>query len=360
MISDSITIFDANSKCCKSYYLNNGVLEKTDYDQIYKCVFTPVRITSIDDLHKLISKLATKNKMGIVNATPIKRTSERVRRLINPCNKTGDAPTLKGFEHHWVCIDYDKDEIPTDVSVEDAPEWVINNLMPVWLRESSYVYQFSNSALLCGNGVGKIHFWFMFEKPMNKDTLDTLFNGYPVDFAAFRANQVLYTANPIIDLELDDPLENKRIGLIRKDQDVVSLPTFTVPKKKAFKASTSRSSTTSAEDEKLLKFCGMESVNIMVELGKSYHYDDLIKVGSSLLRCGLDIHDVMMVCDKLQSPASKTPIASVRAAITSPNGKKTGVPWLLEQCSISMCDLKQRVVKKYYKRPTAVMPSPNQ
>ncbi|ENV3663722.1 hypothetical protein ACFJ6A_000738 [Vibrio vulnificus] len=360
MISDSITIFDANCKCCKSYYLNSGVLEKTDYDQIYKCVFTPVRITSIDDLHKLISKLATKNKMGIVNATPIKRTSERVRRLINLCNKTGDSPTLKGFDHHWVCVDYDKDEIPTDVSVKDAPEWVINNLMPEWLRESSYVYQFSNSALLCGNGAGKLHFWFMFEKPMNKETLDILFNGYPVDFAAFRSNQVLYTANPIIDLELDDPLENKRIGLIRKGQDVVTPPTVKVPKKKAFKVSTGQSSTTSAEDEKMLKFCGMESVNIMVELGKSYHYDDLIKVGSSLLRCGLDIHDVMMVCTKLQSPASKTPIASVRTAITSPNGKKTGVPWLLEQCSISMRDLKKRVVKKYYKRPTAVMPSLNQ
>ncbi|MFG0903424.1 hypothetical protein [Photobacterium damselae] len=334
-----ITVLESENLCCKSHWLRAGEIETSSYDSIFKCKYSIHDVNNIRQVYNLIDSLSRCVRKAIVNAFPIKdEPNVWKRRLIN--DKDGAAATLLPYDHEWICLDYDQDEVPEDVKADDVPEYIINNFLPEFLRQASYVYQFSNSAGIGKNGLGKVHLWFVMDKVASYDQLKAAFDGYPIDEAAFRANQVLYTANPIIDLELDDPI-SKRVGFIEKENDTFTLPNIKIKKKAEYKP---RTYTQSKCEDELLKLCAQRAVNLIDNSGKTYHYPDLIKLGSSLLRCGLDMHDVMYVCKALKDVKSNSPLESIEKAITQA-GKKTGIPWLESQCGVTFTQIKRELLQ---------------
>ena len=128
-------------------------------------------------------------------------------------------------EHHWLLIDVDKYQ-PLEVDPVTEPvesiEQYIHEHLPQEFHETSYHWQLSNSAGHPTKQGLRAHLWFWSETPHTSATLRAWADGLTVDRSLFDEIQIHYTAAPVFDEGVADPVP-LRAGTVRKASDVVQL-----------------------------------------------------------------------------------------------------------------------------------------
>lgn len=117
--------------------------------------------------------------------------------------------------HHWVLIDVDRFEPLTADPVLDpelAIEEYIHSRLPGVFHGASFHWQLSSSAGKEGaEGALKAHVWFWLSSPVTSGQLKAwaVSTGAEVDKALFQTNQVHYTAAPIFERGVKDPVPRR-------------------------------------------------------------------------------------------------------------------------------------------------------
>jgi hypothetical protein len=128
-------------------------------------------------------------------------------------------------EHHWLLIDVDKyqplEVDPVSEPVESIEQYISEHLPPEF-HQASYHWQLSNSAGHPSKQGLRAHLWFWSETPHTSATLRAWGKGYHVDQSLFDEIQIHYTAAPVFDEGVTDPVP-ARHGTVRKTSDSVAL-----------------------------------------------------------------------------------------------------------------------------------------
>ena len=159
-------------------------------------------------------------------------TVEEYARVTDPDHKDGYLRRIKDLvddaPHHWVLIDVDKyrpllaDPI---ADPEEAIQEYIQDALPEPFRNASFHWQVSNSAgAPAYQGVLKVHLWFWLAEAATGAQLDhwAAATGVEVDRALFRVVQAHYTANPVFESGVADPVP-RRSGFFAGARDTVPL-----------------------------------------------------------------------------------------------------------------------------------------
>jgi hypothetical protein len=143
------------------------------------------------------------------------------------------APSLQANEqgHAWLMIDVDKFTLPQGADPIAAPEAAIEvavRNMPPYLHDATYVWRLSASAGIKGRDVLSAHLWLLMDGPVPDDTLKTWAEGVNaatgvklLDPRVYVTTQPLYTAKPLFEAEMSDPVP-RRMGIVKKSCDRVS------------------------------------------------------------------------------------------------------------------------------------------
>jgi hypothetical protein len=128
----------------------------------------------------------------------------------------------------WCMIDMDKVPAPPDLHPDDRINYLVG-LLPEYLRDTSYHYQWSSSAGTKGWDLLSIHMWFCLSEPRTDAQMERWASmTHAVDPAVMRTVQVHYTSRPRF-IGRDDPMGSERSGLIRKTSDTALLPIMPEP-----------------------------------------------------------------------------------------------------------------------------------
>ena len=229
--SNFVTILESNQNQHKTWFLN----ENNEYEYVEKTFakyynFKELAIKNIYEMHDLIKELSYKRNSCIIrgkmsdHAYNLKIKGYKVKRTINEENYT-----VKDYPKSWIMLDVDNFIVPegcdlrSDKNRIKVVESFISTLHESF-HDSSYVCQFSNGMFLNGNKL-KAHIFFMLDKPYLCETLKPWFvkNYTNVDKCIFGSSQIYYIANPKF-LNSEDPLRDKRIVFIEKNNNKVNLP----------------------------------------------------------------------------------------------------------------------------------------
>ncbi|MCX9111434.1 hypothetical protein OKS80_00800 [Aeromonas veronii] len=328
--------------CAKNHSQANGSISTASYDNLFSGVFKKVAADTIERLHKVIAVLASNPNLVVVNAIPLVDSKDSQRRIVR-----GDDPSMAGYAHRWVCLDYDADECPPDLSAHDAVEWIVAHHTPPEFRGVSYVRQFSSSAKIKGNGWGKVHLWYLLDTPLDHQQLKDYINpiSYGLDPATLRRAQVLYTANPSFE-GMSDPLEEagvNRVELIRKQSDVVVVDPVRLQvieeQREAATHIQPRSATVGNEGR--LRAQAMELCNHL-PVG-SMHHPELLKLASALRRCCFEEGEIHHVLSAVKNRSSGSDINKIIADTRQNDGMRAGIPTLEALAGMKLQDA-QRII----------------
>lgn len=178
-------------------------------------------VRSLEDLAEQLEQLAGDPRAVVIRGEPLEGVIGTAgRRLVHDDRKTGDAARFRAAPRRWVALDFDK--VPLDRAYDvaraaDAHEALGRLralLSPEWRRAACYG-QLTASA---GHGDPcrvSARLWFWTDRPVGRAELEAwaVTTRAPVDVAPFRAVQPIYTARPIFDPPLEDPIEARGIGL---------------------------------------------------------------------------------------------------------------------------------------------------
>ena len=200
-------------------------------------------ISDIFDLKRLLELLEQEPHIFVIRGFPALDIdlNEPVRRKKNPDAKAnGRIWFIEGDGQPWALVDIDKFPVPPEIDPvrdpEGAIDYLIKHALPPALRDVTFVWQWSSSTGMQGRGRISAHFWFYLDRPMTQRELtawrrtdewlrqaeEQLARNHPgekiviVDPALFRFVQIHYTARPIFEVGVDDPLPQRigiRIGL---------------------------------------------------------------------------------------------------------------------------------------------------
>ncbi|MBT4891177.1 MAG: hypothetical protein HON65_16645 [Rhodospirillales bacterium] len=137
---------------------------------------------------------------------------------------------------YWVCFDFDKIKNPDrNLTEEEMLRYLVSKLGPEF-EKITFLYHWSSSAGLDGWKTISAHLYFWLSEPRTdaemKDWAVDLNNNAGtkiVDDTLFDCIQAHYTANPIFEDGLTDPVQTGRAGLIEGEQESVSIPVVAMP-----------------------------------------------------------------------------------------------------------------------------------
>ena len=256
---DEITILAAEDRTLtKTWTLQPGdSWTKTGFSAGKWFQHEPSEVGSIKDLSELLTKLEKDPHRFIIRGQ-LRRGPENglVRR-----NKSEEDAF---FEAHpqgrrWVCIDIDELPIP-DPSDSASPEQGVQyaiGVLPECFHDVSFHYQWSSSAGFEKSEDGsyrrveswaklRLHLWFWLDKQLHDDQaqvwlrqidnevrakIDWEGSKALVDPALGRTVQAHYVAAPIFEGG-EDPLKNRRSGLVRGGSNEVVVPALPPPEKR--------------------------------------------------------------------------------------------------------------------------------
>lgn len=175
----------------------------SDYDSAKNFNVETLDVTGIHDLHNVLAQLETQSKACIIRGIKAPDTELPAQRL--------NANFLE-VPHHWFLVDIDRYQpVLADPVLEPvaAIEEFILGSMPEEFHGASYHWQLSSSAGAAKNrDTLKAHVWFWSETPYTGPQLDAWarVNSVPLDKAVLRRVQVHYTASPVFDAGVEDPV----------------------------------------------------------------------------------------------------------------------------------------------------------
>ncbi len=168
--------------------------------------------------------------------------SQPVRRLKHVDKATGDRPTLKEAPLPWVMFDIDKyplEKLGIDTPLADCD---ISSILGTFIEkyapelcDTSYFWQLSSSAGWVGTHTLSAHLFFWLDKPRTNfecKALVSVINAEQphqiFDPALYNAAQPHYIANPILGAGVDHDPMPIRMGMVKKGNDVLTLPVYAV------------------------------------------------------------------------------------------------------------------------------------
>jgi hypothetical protein len=196
----------------------------TPYDNARTVSLHPEPVADLVGLHALLRRLLHAPRCCIVRAEPIDTERvRRLRRLLHPCPETGEAPTLREVPRRWVAVDIDGLPLPAGTDPRDlaACAKVARAALPHAFRDAAGIVQAT-----AGHGIkpgARLRWWVMLSRPTTGAELDNWFSGCPVDLATFRPVQPIFTAAPLFDAEVPDPVP-ERLALVPGAREVVQVP----------------------------------------------------------------------------------------------------------------------------------------
>lgn len=147
------------------------------------------------------------------------------RRLCN-ADKHGEATTYEDADRRWVMLDVDGLEWPAGLEDGDGATvaGMLRLMLPDCFQGAGMVWQWSASAGVGGWGKVKMHMWFWLDRAVCSASWRDWFKRDPsglVDNAVFNPVQAHYTAAPVFEDGLEDPVA-VRTGIV--EGPVVTVP----------------------------------------------------------------------------------------------------------------------------------------
>lgn len=227
---------------------SNGVVVRQDYDKATWFSAERVRVAGIHDLHRLLIQLEPDTSACIIRGKPVPGADlARTRR-----RKLENSGAFAEVPRSWAMLDLDGIPLPAPCSVLEDPQDAARVLLDILVAHApelegvSAVVQFSSSAGLdelaaaaeavglpnTWRGVAKAgvsaHVWIWLQEPLGEAALlrwreSIAAAGLPLDPATLRTVQPHYTAAPVFDATLRDPLAGRRTVLLEGSEDAAAL-----------------------------------------------------------------------------------------------------------------------------------------
>lgn len=210
-MSDKITILKHPSSLLAKTWKADGTVNA--YDDAKFFVWKEATVNHIEELSALLAQLEQDARACVIRGAYVghdkaaERDPEfkpgRVRRILDLYD---DVP------HHWMLAEIDEFEPlcsdPVAEPVRAIEEFIATHLPPCF-QGVAYHWQLSNSAGHAKNaGKLKAHVWFWLEKPYTSEQLKAwaTVHGKTLDKSVFNAVQVHYTAAPMFEEGVADPV----------------------------------------------------------------------------------------------------------------------------------------------------------
>jgi len=188
-----VTILRAHGRRLAKYVRSDGTVESHDSARTFD--MSERAVASLDDLHALLADLAARPDCCIVRGSIADPARTRgVRRLLH--DDGADRATLKDVHRRWCAIDLDSVPVPAFINREILFEcgMYASGLMPQEFRGCGFVVQATARHGIAEGA--RLRLWFWLDRPVTGVELKHWFRGCPVDYSAFAAAQVCYTASP--------------------------------------------------------------------------------------------------------------------------------------------------------------------
>lgn len=233
--SDSVTILVTASsrRATKRWRVGDDGSPVLDgYDAGYRYATRTASVACIEDLAALLDRLARMPRCLVIRGAPREGVVGTVgRRLLHDDPTRGDASRYVDVPRRWVA--HDLDRVPLgrayDVRVAHearaAMEALRAQLSIEWRRAACYA-TLTSSAGTGDPSVVSARLWYWCDRPVSRDELVAWADAThaPVDRSIYGAVQPIYTAAPVYDAPLTDPI-TARAGMLDGDP-VVWLPDY--------------------------------------------------------------------------------------------------------------------------------------
>ncbi len=235
-MTESLTVLShSHALATKRFYLGpNGKPLVDDYGKGKRFQAHIVQVADFLTLAEWLESLLGEPCAFVIRGEPIPgRDLSEIYRRCKP--KDGEPPGFREVPRQWLMIDADQaltreDVADLDFSKPEHCEEGVKRILaqfPAELRQASCFWQLSSSA---GFKPGlRAHLWFWLDRPMGEreltrwaENVNDAAGRRLVDPSVFRTVQPNYTANPILDVGVTDPV-GKRWGII-DGTDVLVLP----------------------------------------------------------------------------------------------------------------------------------------
>lgn len=236
-MKNKITILNAGAKVLtKTFTLANGQLTKSNYDLAATFSAEEAEVENIADLYELLEMLS-KEKSCCVIRGKLKKTANpaRVNRRKYDRENTECSFEMNKKGANWICCDFDNIPVPTTIekTLDSYLDYLVS-LLPDYMQDVTYVYQWSGSAGIDNWKTLRCHLWFWIEEARTDDELVAWAKEVDVfDDAPFRTVQPNYTADPIF-VGMDDPLKDQRLGIKLKSKDSAFVPKVEISRQQDF------------------------------------------------------------------------------------------------------------------------------
>jgi hypothetical protein len=211
-----------------SLHRKTGKVIKSAYGNEKHFSVRTVELAGFTDLAARLTTMTAQRHAFVVRGEPLPDTNrEKTRRLLHPDLETGEAATFMGAARTWFAIDLDKIKRPVAMDPVVDPEGAIEHLiglLPPELHDASCWWQFTCSQNLpgCADTLSA-RLWFWNREPLDDASLtrwalaaNKAAGRKLVDPALYRAVQPHYTADPIFEGGMVDPVPRRcgtRAGL---------------------------------------------------------------------------------------------------------------------------------------------------
>jgi hypothetical protein len=192
-------------------------------------------VNDLRDLYNLLARLESEPQACIVRGVyphGDPATAQRLSRLVERETRLNEGFTLrKGFTlrrgelfvdraHHWLMIDLDTFTPSVDPGTDTAGACIeaVRAVLPPEFHDVSFIFQLSGSAgHPTAGGKLKAHLFFWLDRPHASADLHAWATGarLRIDTSVFQVTQPHYTAAPVLDAGLADPLHGRRLGFVQ-------------------------------------------------------------------------------------------------------------------------------------------------
>jgi hypothetical protein len=214
MTTDFITTLTHGSIPLSKRWCADGTIEAFGNSKHFTGREVPV--ASFTEMAATLAALHAKPRSCVIRG---RFTGQDIDHTVRQKDVFTDAP------HHWLLIDVDKyqplEADPVLEPVESIEQYIHEHLPPEF-HQASYHWQLSNSAGHPTKQGLRAHLWFWSETPHSSATLRAWGEAFKVDRSLFDEIQIHYTAAPVFDDGVTDPVP-VRHGTVHKASDVVPL-----------------------------------------------------------------------------------------------------------------------------------------
>ncbi len=168
-------------------------------------------VSCLDDLAAVLDEVSREPQLAPVRGQKLPGVPLRHRRL---CDRAvhGEAVTYEPAAHRWLGIDVDGVAEPPSLCFAAEPEagaeYVRDAVLPECFEGAACWWQATASAGI-KPGI-RVRSWFWLSQPLSDNQAKRLLAGAPVDQSIYTPVALHYTAQPILDKDVRDPVARRQ------------------------------------------------------------------------------------------------------------------------------------------------------